>query len=48
MKGYDVTNLEYASGHELPNWRGGNADGLKQLLNPARSDRDCNASRNTP
>lgn len=34
MKGYPVSYQEYGGAHEMLSWRGGIAEGLKQLLNP--------------
>jgi enterochelin esterase-like enzyme len=34
MRGYDVTYHEYGGGHEMLSWRGGIAEGLKQLFRP--------------
>lgn len=34
LKGYDVTYREYRGGHEMLSWRGGIAEGLKEVFHP--------------
>ena len=38
MKGYDVAYQEYGGGHEMLSWRGGIAEGLKQIFQSMRLD----------